>query len=199
MKKLVLTVAAVFAFGFANAQDKKEDSGAGFSKGDLFVSGAVGFGSEKTGDLETSGFTFSPALGYFVTENIALGARLDFTSSTESEPGVDDTDTSRFGAEVFGRYYWTPASQFSVFGELAVGFGSNKVEQGPAEFKTKDFGINAGVGVNYFLSDNWSIEAGWAGLGYNTNDNGGDGAEKTNSFGLAIDLTAINFGLNYKF
>ncbi len=198
MKKLVLTVAAVFAFGFANAQDKKEDSGAGFSKGDLFVTGAFGFGSDKTGDFKESAFTFSPALGYFVTENIALGARIGYSTMTE-ENAVEEK-TTLFNAEVFGRYYWTPASQFSLFAELAAGIGSGKFEvdgEDAGDYGT--FGINAGVGVNYFLSDNWSIEAGWAGLGYNTNDNGGDGAEKTNSFGLALDLSSINFGLNYKF
>lgn len=198
MKKVILTLVAVFAFGFANAQDAKESS-EGFSKGDVFVSGGIGFGSESTGDFKESGFEFSPAVGYFVTENIAIGARLGFNSAKEEEPGQEDLKVNTLGVDVFGRYYWTPASKFSVFGELAVGFGSTKAEQGPAEFTSKNFGVNAGVGVNYFLSSNWSIEAGWAGLGYNSNDNGGDGAEKTNTFGLAIDLSTINFGLNYKF
>ena len=45
MKKIILTVAAVFAFGFANAQDKKEDSGAGFSNGDAYISGSFGINS----------------------------------------------------------------------------------------------------------------------------------------------------------
>jgi opacity protein-like surface antigen len=198
MKKVILTLAAVFAFGFANAQDAKESS-EGFSKGDVFVTGAVGFGSESTGDVKSSGFEFSPAVGFFVTENIAIGARLGFNSSKEEEPGEDDLKRNSVGAEVFGRYYWTPASKFSLFGELAVGFGSDKIEQGPGEFTANFFGVNAGVGVNYFLSSNWSIEAGWAGLGYNSNDNGGDGAEQTNTFGLNVDLSTINFGLNYKF
>ena len=42
MKKIILTVAAVFALTFANAQDKKEGS-EGFAKGDLYLSGTVGF------------------------------------------------------------------------------------------------------------------------------------------------------------
>ncbi len=36
MKKILLSALAVMAFGFANAQDSES---AGFSKGDLFVSG----------------------------------------------------------------------------------------------------------------------------------------------------------------
>ena len=39
--------------------------------------------------------------------------------------------------------------------------GSTKEEPASGgEFKSKTFGVNAGVGVNYFLSDNWAIEAG---------------------------------------
>jgi opacity protein-like surface antigen len=198
MKKIILTVAAVFAFGFANAQDKKESS-EGFSKGDVFVSGGFGFGSESTGDDKVSAFAFRPAVGFFLTENFALGARLEVSNTKEEAPLTADIKTSRFGAEVFGRYYFTPATKFSVFGELAVGFGSNKFEQGPIDADSSDFGVNAGVGVNYFLNSNWSIEAGWAGLGYNSNDNGGNGADKTDTFGLNLDLSNITFGLNYKF
>ena len=54
MKKIFLTVAAVFAFGFANAQEATTDGG--FAKGDVFVTGGFGFSSEKTGDLKTNGF-----------------------------------------------------------------------------------------------------------------------------------------------
>lgn len=196
MKKLLFAAVAVFAFGFTNAQD---GGTGGFSKGNIFVSGGVGFNSSKTGDFKESTTEFSPAFGYFVTENIALGARLSIASGKQ-ELGSAEEKVSAFGAEVFGRYYWSPASQFSVFGELAAGIGSFKYEPviGPEE-TSKTFGVNAGVGVNYFLSNNFAIEAGWAGLGYNTDDNGGDGADKTNSFGLNVDLSSINFGLTYKF
>lgn len=196
MKKVLFSAVALLAFGFANAQEK---SNGGFSKGDVFASGAVGFGSSKTGDAKSSSFTFAPAVGYFVTENIAAGARLGFGSASEDN-GTGEDKMSSFGLEAFARYYYTPASQFSVYGELAIGMGSEKVEPaGVGETKSKTFGVNAGVGVSYFLNSNFAIEAGWAGLGYNTNDNGGNGAEKTNDFGLNVDLSSVNFGLVYKF
>ena len=198
MKKIIFTVAAIFAFGFANAQDKKE-SNEGFAKGNVFLTGGFGFGSEKTGDNKTSTFNFSPAAAFFVTQNIAVGVRLDVSSSTEVQPSQADIKVNGFGGEVFGRYYFTPASKFSVFGELAVGFGGEKTTQGNNEFKSKTFGVNAGAGIAYHLSNHWSIEAGWAGLGFNSNDNGGNGADKTDNFGLNVDLSSINFGLNYKF
>lgn len=199
MKKIILTVAAIFAFGVANAQDKKEGSSEGFAKGDVFISGGFGFSSDKTGDEQNSSFTFAPAVGFFVTENIAIGARLGFTTETEENPPLDEAKTTIFNADVFGRYYFTPSSKFSVFGELAVGIGTRKFEQGLIDGDSQTVGANLGAGINYFLSDHWSIEAGWAGLGFQTDDNGGNGAEKTTSFGLGVDLSSISFGLNYKF
>ena len=200
MKKIILTVAAVFAFGFANAQDKTESTGEGFAKGNVFLTGAIGFGSEKTGDVKSSSFTFAPAAGFFVTSNIAIGARLGFTSMTDENPPANDVKTTTFDAEVFGRYYFTPASKFSMFGELNVGLGTNKIDNGgPTDYDTQTVHANLGAGMSYFLSNHWAIEAGWAGLGFETDDNGGNGAEKTNSFGLNVDLRSIDFGVLYKF
>lgn len=196
MKKVLFSTVALLAFGFVNAQEK---SNGGFSKGDLFASGTVGFGSSKTGDAKSSSFTFAPTLGYFVTENIAVGASLGFGSVSDDD-GTGEDKTSSFSLNAMARYYYNPASQFSVFGQLAIGMGSEKIEPSTGgESKSKTFGVSAGVGVNYFLNSNFAIEAGWAGLGYNTNDNGGNGAEKTNDFGLNVDLSSVNFGLVYKF
>ncbi|MFD2910170.1 outer membrane beta-barrel protein [Flavobacterium ardleyense] len=196
MKKVLLTAVAVFAFSFANAQEQEVS---GFSQGSVFISGSVGFDSSTQGDAKSNDITFSPSFGYFVTENIALGARLDINSGSDDN-GVAETKNSSFGANVFGRYYFTPASQFSVFGELAVGFGSGKFEPavGP-ESKYNTFGVNAGVGVSYFLSSNFAIEAGWAGLGYNSEKADAPGAEAANTFGLNVDMSSLNLGLVYKF
>ena len=73
MKKLLLSAVAVFAFTFANAQD-----GEGFSKGDVFISGSVGFNSSKQGDAKSNEFSFSPAAGYFLTENITKSFVMSF-------------------------------------------------------------------------------------------------------------------------
>jgi opacity protein-like surface antigen len=200
MKKVLFSAVALLAFGFVNAQEK---SNGGFSKGDAFVSGAFGFGSSKTDAVKSSSFTFAPSVGYFVTENIAAGARLGFGSASEdvfTGASMVENKMSSFGLDAFARYYYTPASQFSVFGEFAIGMGSEKMTPaGGTSYTEKTFGVNAGVGVSYFLNSNFAMEATWAGLGYNTNDNGGNGAPKTNDFDLNVDLSAVNFGLLYKF
>lgn len=200
MKKIILTVAAVFAFGFANAQDKKESS-EGFSKGDVFVTGAIGIDSEKTGDNKSNGFALMPQVGFFVSENIAVGAKVGFGSMKEEDKvgttvvTTSDLSYTTFGA--FGRYYFTPASKFSLFANLGVDFTGAKNNLNDA--KSKQLDVTLGAGLNYFVSSNFSIEAGVGALSYSSNDNGGNGAEKTNTFGLGGNWTAVSFGVNYKF
>ena len=196
MKKIILTAVALLAFGFANAQEEGKGNG-GFAKGDVFVSGAFSIGSEKTGDDKSNGFEIEPKVGYFVTENIAIGGKLGFASYKAEDTFGDTDDLSALTVGAFGRYYMTPASQFSLFGQL--GFDYSTIDDKLADVQENEFGLNLGLGLSYFVSNNWSIEATWAGLGYTSNDNGGNGAEKTNSFGLGADLRAISFGVNYKF
>jgi outer membrane protein len=82
MKKIIFTVAVVFSFGSANAQDV-ETKGLGFSKGDAFISGSMGINSEKEEDFKSTGFEIESKIGFFVTENIAIGSKLGFASYKE--------------------------------------------------------------------------------------------------------------------
>ena len=214
MKKIILTVAAVFAFGFANAQNKKEvKTGEGFSTGDVFVTGSVGFGSVKTGSQTDNSFNFNPKFGYFVTENIAIGAQIG-VSTTKKDDGNNGTTTPNvttktndFNGGIFGRYYFMPSAKFSPVANLGVGFGTSKVTNDTrfggvttsSEGKGNTVNAGLGLGFNYFVAPNWALEASWAGLTYDTNDNGGSGATKTNTFGLNANTSAINFGILYKF
>ncbi|MCP2029472.1 outer membrane protein [Flavobacterium sp. HSC-32F16] len=184
MKKVILTAIAVLGFAFANAQT------GGFAKGDAFVSGAFKFGSEKTGDDKTNSFEIEPSVGYFVSENIAIGGKLGYKTVK------DVSDAFTVGA--FGRYYFTPASQFSVFGQAGLDYTNAKDKVYDA--KSNQFGANIGLGLSYFLSNHFAIEATWLGLGYSVNDNGGHDAEKTNNFSFGTDLrNNVSFGVVYKF
>ncbi|MDR6967936.1 outer membrane protein [Flavobacterium arsenatis] len=197
MKKVILSALAVMTFGFANAQEGNGNGG--FSKGSMFISGALSIESTKTGEAKSSGFEIEPRFGYFVTDNIAIGGKLGFGTSKAEVAGVDTVDNSAFTVGAFGRYYFTPASQFSLFGQAGLDYSSIKNNLPGADFKANEIGINVGLGLSYFVSNDWAIEATWAGLGYTSNDNGGDGAEKTSTFGLGADLRAISFGVVYKF
>ena len=200
MKKVLLSAVALLAFGFANAQEEKSTNG-GFSKGDVFVTGAFLLNSEKTGDEKSSSFEIAPQVGYFLTENIAIGGKLGYkTEKAENAAGVETTDKAGFAVGGFGRYYFTPANQFSLFANLGLDYSSmdNKL----ADVQEAQFGLGLGAGLNYFVSSNFSLEAGVAVLNYTSNDNGGgSGVDKTNTltFGGDWRTPAVSFGVNYKF
>ena len=204
MKKVLLSAVALLAFGFANAQEEEKGNG-GFAKGDVFVSGAVTLGSAKKGDIKANAFEIAPKVGYFVTENIAVGASVGF-QSLKFDDGSADATNSGLGLGAFGRYYFTPADKFSLFAELGFDYTSFDeefdAEDGTvyaSSFESKEVGFGLGAGMNYFVSSNFSIEAGVAVLGYSSNDNGGNGADKTNTFSFGGDWRAVTFGVNYKF
>ncbi|RYJ45747.1 porin family protein [Flavobacterium beibuense] len=195
MKKVLLSLTALFAFGLVSAQD----TNGGFANGDLFISGTVGFSNESTGDVKSNGFTVSPRLGYFVSENIAVGVSLGYTSTTDKAPNTEDETLSMLEVGAFGRYYFTPANKFSLFGQLGVAYASNKWEQGDLEAKSNGFNIGLAPGINYFVSDHLALEATFGILGYSTDKPDTDGAESTDTFEFGVDMSNINFGIVYKF
>lgn len=203
MKKIIFAAAALFAFGFANAQDAKEESagGMGFANGDIFITGSVGFNSESTGDLKENTFNIAPSVGFFVSDNIAIGGRLGYSSSKFDDGIGDDAESSTFSIGAFGRYYATPGSQFSMFVELGANYRSTSSNDGSGDedVKSTGFGIALAPGISYFVSDNWAIEASIAALSYNTDKPDFDGAESTDNFGLNVDFTNVSVGVIYKF
>lgn len=203
MKKIILSVAAIFAFGFANAQDKAASEG--FAKGDVFISGSVGISSSKTGDFKENNLSFSPRAAYFVDDNIALGLAIGYeTQKIDAGASATNTQTS-FGA--FGRYYVTPSSKFSLFAQLGVDITSNDFEFGvdsdgdliALDGESKGFNVGFAPGFHYFVSDKFALETSIGVLGYSSDDNGGNGADKTNTFALGLDFSNVMFGLTYKF
>ncbi|NBL64477.1 outer membrane beta-barrel protein [Flavobacterium sp. NST-5] len=195
MKKLIFTLAAVAAFMGAKAQETVEG---GFAKGDMFISGSFGVESSKTGDEKSTGFEVAPSFGVFVSPNIAIGGRLGFVSEKE-EDATDELTTSALSIGAFGRYYFTPASKFSVFGELAVEYVTANVDNGIVDVDANGFGVQLAPGISYFIAKNFAIEASWGVLNYNTAKPDIDGAESTNNFEFGLNMRDINFGLIYKF
>lgn len=200
MKKLILSAVAICAFTFANAQDKKESTGVGFGEGDVFVSGAIGIGStnDKNTSTKTSGFEIEPKVGFFVTENIALGAKIGYGSGKTKVNGNTTADDTSLSAGVFGRYNFSPKSQFSVFTELGFDYVTQENKL-PGGLKENGFDIGLSLGLNYFVSNNFAIEASYAGLNYETRKFDAPGAQNETAFGLGGDLRAVSIGLLYKF
>lgn len=198
MKKLLFAAAAVFAFGIANAQ---EGETSGFAKGDVFVTGAfsVSGTNNKNTDEKTSYFEIAPQVNYFLTENISLGAKIGYTSDKAEVNSVDTMDESTIAFGLVGRYYLTPASKFSLFGQLGVEYMSMKDNLSTPELKVNGFGAGLGLGLNYFVSSNFSIEASVAALEFASAKADVPNAENVTAFAFGGDWRSVSFGVNYKF
>jgi opacity protein-like surface antigen len=194
MKKLLLSAAiAVLGLSQVNAQD---GTTGGFNNGDVYVSGSLGFNSYKYGNSKINSLDFSPSVGYFVSDNIALEFNL-LVGSTKDE---DDDKTSSFGAGLGANYFFTPANQFSFTLGAGVGYvtNTNKPNGGP-ESKYNTFDIAIAPGLNYFISEKFALRASIAALSYTSRKADFSGAEAENEFGLNADLSNVNFGVTYKF
>lgn len=210
MKKLLLTAAALLTLGFANAQE--EPATQGFAKGDVFITGAVGFTNTKTGDIKTNTFNVAPKAAYFVTSNIAVGLALGYSHSSQDVYEDDYPNTYKqkintFSAGAFGRYYFTPTNKFSFFGQLSASFDSykNEVAGYDSEYKTTGFSGGISPGISYFVSNHFALEATLGALSYNTvkpksvTSAGTFDNDSTNTFSLDLNLSTIYFGAVYKF
>lgn len=197
MKKVLLTAVALFAFGFANAQDSKEGSSEGFSNGDFFITGSANFSSTKMGDVKADGYNVSPSVGYFVTDNIALGAGVTFGKSKMT---IEDesVDVQSVGGNVGASYFFTPADKFSLFAGLGLGYNTSKVGNGET-INLNTFSVAVAPGFNYFLNDHFAVQASLGVLGYTSSKFDVDGAKSTNTFALGLNGTDLNFGITYKF
>jgi outer membrane protein len=202
MKKIILSVVAVMAFGFANAQDKKE-GGAGLASGDLVLTGMFNYENTKQADAKGSELNIMPGVGYMLSDNLMLAGSIGFGSSTENDgtPGADDVKSSSIGLNVGVNYFWTPADRFSLSVGGSLGYGSETQKEALPngdDLKTSTISLNVPVGLHYFVSDNFAITTQWGGLGYSSEKADFDGAEAKNTIGLGLDMSSISFGLIYK-
>lgn len=194
MKKVLFAAVAVFTFGVASAQ---EESNGGFSQGDVYATGSLSISSTKIGDVKADGYSFSPGAGYFVNDNIALEAGLVVNKATMEIEG-DELEAKGFGGSLAAKYYFTPADKFSFFAGLGVGYLTQKVgNENTVDLNT--FSVAVIPGVNYFLNDNFALQASLGGLGYSSSKFDIDGAESADTFALGLNLTNVNFSLVYKF
>lgn len=187
----------------------------GYKKTDFIIEGFFQSSNknDKGADEKTSLFNFSPKFGYFVTDKIAVGMQLGIGNEkiTKMANDVEMVDkTNSFGIGAFGRYYFLEVgSRFKTYAELGAGYnqiggemndGTNTVD----DIKTKGFGINAGIGANYFLTERIAVSFAFADvLSFNSYKLDVDGAKSNTEFNSNINVfdnffSTAKFGLTFK-
>ena len=182
MKKIILSIAAVFAFGVANAQDKT-DNGGQTAKGKWLIEANTGFGA-ITGANTSLGYSSQGDLkqmsigaegGYFVMDNLAIKVGLGYNSYDDGT-----FDGSGFAYKIGAKYY--------IMGNIPVqldytGASGDLYKAGD---ETPSYvGIQGGYAI--FLGQNVSIEPG---IRYNASMN--DNYTKDGQFQLQVGF-ALHF------
>ena len=200
MKKLLL-MAAVAVFGFTTINAQEDTKTFGFAEGDIFLEGNIGFSStnDKNFDEKSSGFNISPQVGYFLTDDIAIGGIISFNSFKEEVSGTDVLDLSGFGIGAFGRYYFLDLGErFKTFTEFGIGYSSDKDKISDVAFNTIGAGLD--LGINYFVTEKIALTFGLRNvLSFSSTKADVDGAEAVSNFNLGFGDVANPFGGNAAF
>ena len=165
MKRIILTVATVFAIGFANAQETStttttEKESYGMKKGDMWAEGAFKVISSKASSDpagKTSDYSFTPKIGWMRDDKFGWGGYLNIYGTKFN----NDDKNSKYGIGVFARWYGLSLGErksFNAYTELGVGYTSETNNPAVGDSDT-DGRINAHIdlGMNYFLTKNWAV------------------------------------------
>jgi hypothetical protein len=147
MKKIILALTALFAFGFANGQAKDEQ----VSKGKWLVEVNTGFG-DRVGSTSFSltssdgvtAYNIGAEGGYFIKDNLAIKLGLGY-----GDTGIKGSETP-IAYKIGAKYY--------LKSMIPIELSYNGVGIGQADANPTYVGLQAGYAL--FLGKNVSIEPG---------------------------------------
>ena len=168
MKKILILLIGVAMSSGAYAQFTKGTIMAGGSLGASFDTNKTEAGNTTTTTGTTNTVNFFPQVGYFVIDNLAVGAGIDLYSTTTKQKGSNNkTTTSTTSFAPFARYYYQ-----KFYGQFAfnVGSGNFKNTNGnvTTDNKYTSTGLNLAVGYAYLLDEHVAVEPQ---IGYATSSN----------------------------
>src|SRR5690606_10321540 len=142
MKKLILSMALLGGVIFSSQAQTE--------KGKLMIGGNVSYSTAKSdaeGAKSSHEFSIVPNVGYFVSDNIAVGTGIGYQSS-KSDVASPVGKIEAFAISPVGRYYVPVAEKFKFFGQVSVpmAFGTAKATDADLEVGNKT-GSSTAIGV----------------------------------------------------
>ncbi|MFC3196285.1 porin family protein [Parapedobacter deserti] len=196
MKKLFLTLSAAVAVTFAaNAQTEK---------GKTILGGNVSYDYTKVKDAdgEAHALGILPSVGFFVSDNFAIGTGIGYSYQENTGSfAFDGNKLGVFSVAPFARLY-KGDGDFKFFGQLSVPMGWGTAKDGDTKIgNTEQYGAELAPGFAYFPTSKIGIELSVRGLYYqNTTLKPEEGGNvTTNSFGLNANSLAPRIGVQFYF
>ena len=198
------------------------------SAGTKLLSGSIGYSQQKREtsnntpnsqplELQNKQFNFTPGIGYFIADNLALGLQGNI-SLTKNEgytysgfpSGYNKTEskTRTLSGGVFGRYYKFIGEKVAVYGQLGGGYQniyySNSLFGALTNSNAnREQGFYAGLlpGIVFFPTDKIGLELTLRGISYNRltiKDEEGPQTSKqvSSNFDFGFGLNDLNLGIS---
>ncbi|RRA92306.1 OmpW family outer membrane protein [Paenimyroides viscosum] len=216
MKKILLSLAVLATGAAVQAQEQPF----AFKQGDILLEGSLQANTQddRAETIKRSNFNFTPKAGYFVSDKFAVGLGLNIGASNiedynDVNTNYNEARLSTVGFEVFGRYYIADMKRFQPYAELGIGYDSTKRETITVTDdvtvntelpKYNDFGVNATLGFNYFVTPKIAVNFALSNLiGFNSGKSDAPNSKATTDFHANINnfnnfFDTATFGLTFK-
>lgn len=175
------------------------------SSGTFALGGNIGFNGTRTqnsgNDTKYSQYNFGPSLGYFVADNMMVGADLNM-SITRYNSDFNGYRQSSVNLSPYFRYYkFTSNEQFAFFGHFGFGFGvGSHKSDGSDPTKSRSFNMHVAPGFTWFPTKRWGIDIWTSILSFNSYDPDKDrDDDKVNSFGMSLTTLSPSLAVRYYF
>jgi hypothetical protein len=204
MERITLTTIAILLFAsITHAQ---------ITKGSTFIGGQISFSKSKsesgTNVQEGSSFSFSPAIGTAIKQNLIAGIDLNY-GHWAYDNGVSPLQKSNnYGGGFFLRRYVPISNRFLFFAQGRAGYGHNKAESNSTTYESSSESNSASLslypGVSFALSRVLYIETGFDNLAvlsysHGTSKQTGSQDQISNNFSFSTGVagTTLSFALRF--
>lgn len=209
MKKTFLLIMATCFCFMAEAQISQGSKSIGGTFNYSSSSSKSEFEGTSRTDYKTSNFTFSPRVGYFISDEISIGAALTLSTGSQTDYDGNNTQivrkTNSFAISPFARYYKSLGENFYIFGEgmISVGSGGSKRINGNTTVKDPNsgiFGLYVSPGIAFFPAPKFGIELSFVGIQFENRSSKGENSKtSTSSFRFGPNTFSPNLGLQFYF
>lgn len=191
MKKIFM-ICLAFGFIALNAQTQK---GNWVVEGSTSLGFTTGKSTYKAGSAEADGpkttvISFNPAAGYFVMDNLAIGAELGLASITQKEDDYKYT-SSTFSIMPGATYYFTAGENIKPYLGANLGYGSQKEKLDDDTVSGGGFAWKVRGGMAFFFKESIAVNLGlsYSQMTYDYSEDGFDYKETYAPFGLTVGFS----------
>lgn len=155
MRKSLLAILAILALNSLSAQEFRQN----ILKTNWMVGGRTMFSSQSqdygTETYKRTAFSFSPNVGYFAWDKLALGARFSYDIENVKIGSTEDKETDLLFMPWVRYYFLQPVKPINIYGEVFYGMGSSKSNDDDAEGISK-YGLEAGL--SWFCNERVALD-----------------------------------------